>query len=149
MRRWLTRASQWLLLALSAWLAARTVLILIDPQPGRLAAETRRSAPLAPDLLAERWLLRAPEPGDAIPATGLPVSWLGQLREHSVQRTVVVLNYRAKARVLAVGESLEPGVVLQRIDASGLIFDNNGRLERLAWPPQRPLIGLTRSRQDA
>lgn len=149
MGRVVTGLSQLVLLALSAWLAARTLLILLDPQPGELDSNQRRAVQIAPDLLAQHWSARTLVSGDAIPATQLPVSWLGQLREQTLQRTVVVVAYRAQPRVLAVGESLEPGVVLQRIDDSGLIFDNNGRLERLAWPQQRPLVGLKRSRQDA
>ena len=58
--------------------------------------------------------------------------------------SVVVLRYGQQVRTLGRGQRLAPGIVLQDIDADGLIFDNQGRRERLPWPPRPAVTGFKR-----
>lgn len=136
-------------LAFGAWLSARALVMVLDPA-GESAWATGRSAEVVtPSLLADYWTKTdSGIDSEGIPPTRLPVRWLGQLREQTLSGTVVVVEYRAMQRVLTLGDSLEPGVVLERIDEAGLIFDNNGRLERLPWRQQGPLIGLKASHDE-
>ena len=58
--------------------------------------------------------------------------------------SVVVLRYGQQVRTLARGQRLAPGIVLQDIDSDGLIFNNQGRRERLPWPPRPAVTGFKR-----
>lgn len=140
----MTRAAlaTFVLVTLAAWLAAQCVLQLWHgPQdmPSPLVA-----APAVPDLLVRHWGAPAVVLGDDLPLTSLAIEYLGGLRTAPVSATVVVLRYQQQQRTLTVGQRLAPGIVLDDIDALGLIFDNHGRRERLPWPPQRPITGLKR-----
>lgn len=127
-------------LTLAAWLAAQCMLMLgREPLPA--------SAPAAPEVLLPGLLIghwqAAPDSG-AIPLTRLPVEYLGGLKALPVSATVVVLRFGQNVRTYARGQRLAPGVVLQEIDSEGLIFDNQGRRERLPWPPRAVLRGFKR-----
>ncbi len=127
-------------LTLAAWLAAQCVLQLSrEPRPAR-AAVADVVAP--PGLLVGHWQLNAN--GDALPLTRLPVQYLGGLRAQPPSATVVVLRFGERVRSFTRGQRLAPGVVLQDIDEAGLIFDNQGRLERLPWPPRPAVTGFKR-----
>ncbi|TLX54564.1 pilus assembly protein PilZ [Stutzerimonas nosocomialis] len=131
------------LATLAAWLAAQCLLTLWHgPAPLPLTAPARTVPPL--DLLTEHWTPRTAPVSDEIPVTGLPLTWVGGLKAEPLQATVVVLGYREQQHTLTEGQSLAPGIVLRRIDERGLIFEHNGRLERLPWPAERPLQGLKR-----
>ncbi|KIQ06368.1 MULTISPECIES: pilus assembly protein PilZ [Pseudomonas] len=127
-------------LTLGAWLAAQCVLQLSrEPQPARAAA-VDVAAP--PGLLVGHWQLNAD--GDALPLTRLPIQYLGGLRAVPLSATVVVLRYGEQVRSFSRGQRLGPGIVLQDIDETGLIFDNQGRRERLPWPPRPAVTGFKR-----
>ncbi|MFC6340196.1 pilus assembly protein PilZ [Pseudomonas sp. CCM 7891] len=130
-----------LLVTLFAWLAARCVLQLWHgvAQP---VAPYPAPAPVA-GLLHGHWTPRQ-APSSDLPLTMLKVDYLGSLKASQLRATVVVLRYQQQERTLTLGQRLAPGIVLQDIDARGLIFDNQGQRERLPWPPQRPVIGLKR-----
>lgn len=131
------------LVTLAAWLAAQCVLTLWHG-PSMPALQLSESPPRL-ELLAEHWH-RAPVVADEgeIPLTSLELTWVGGLRAEPLAATVVVLGYQKRQRTLTQGQRLAPGIVLQRIDEQGLIFEHNGRLERLPWPKDRPLQGLKR-----
>ncbi len=132
-----------LLVSLAAWLAAQCVLTLWHP-PAPLPAVSPASAP-AVDLLADHWQGTAASVSlDELPLTTLELEWVGGLRAEPLSATVVVLDYRQRQHTLTQGQRLAPGIVLERIDERGLIFDHHGRRERLPWPPGRPLLGLKR-----
>lgn len=127
-------------LTLGAWLAAQCVLQLSrEPQPARAAA-VEVAAP--PGLLVGHWQLQAD--GGDLPLTRLPIQYLGGLRAQPLSATVVVLRYGQQVRSYQLGQRLAPGIVLQDIDEAGLIFDNQGRRERLPWPPRPAVTGFKR-----
>ena len=136
----LSRGSSAALLALLGWLAAQCVLQLSrHPQP---AVAAPSAEPPIPGLMAGHW--QAPLDDGAIPLTRLPVHYLGGLKAEPLSATVVVLRYGQQVRTLGRGQRLAPGIVLQDIDADGLIFDNQGRRERLPWPPRPAVTGFKR-----
>ena len=127
-------------LTLAAWLAAQCVLELSrEAQPARAAA-VEVLAP--PGLLVGHWQLDGE--GGALPLTRLPVQYLGGLRAVPLSATVVVLRYGQQVRSYRPGQRLAPGIVLQEVDETGLIFDNQGRRERLPWPPRPAVTGFKR-----
>ena len=81
---------------------------------------------------------------DAIAITRLPLQYLGGLKAQPLASSVVVLRYGEQVRTLARGQRLAPGIVLQDIDSDGLIFNNQGRRERLPWPPRPAVTGFKR-----
>lgn len=127
-------------LALAAWLAAQCVLQL-SREPLPASAPSHDEAPLA-GLLVGHWQPAVPS-GD-IPLTRLPIQYLGGLKAEPLRATVVVLRYDQQVRTLGRGQRLAPGIVLQDIDDKGLIFDNQGRRERLPWPPRPAVTGFKR-----
>ncbi|MDD0972869.1 pilus assembly protein PilZ [Pseudomonas fontis] len=127
-------------LALAAWLAAQCVL-LATRQPLPASAPAVGDGPL-PGLMVGHW--QAAIDTGAIPLTRLPVQYLGGLKAMPVSATVVVLRFGQQVRTYSRGQRLAPGIVLQDIDADGLIFDNQGRRERLPWPPRPVVTGFKR-----
>ncbi|MDV5096558.1 MULTISPECIES: pilus assembly protein PilZ [Pseudomonas] len=127
-------------LTLAGWLAAQCVLQLgRQPQPA--------TAPAAPDkplpgLMVGHW--QVPVDDGAIAITRLPLQYLGGLKAQPLASSVVVLRYGEQVRTLARGQRLAPGIVLQDIDSDGLIFNNQGRRERLPWPPRPAVTGFKR-----
>lgn len=127
-------------LTLAGWLAAQCVLQLgRQPQPA--------TAPAAPDkplpgLMVGHW--QVPVNDGAIAITRLPLQYLGGLKAQPLASSVVVLRYGEQVRTLARGQRLAPGIVLQDIDSDGLIFNNQGRRERLPWPPRPAVTGFKR-----
>lgn len=110
-----------------------------SPQPAR--APALAELPL-PGLLVGHW--QAPADDGLIPLTRLPLQYLGGLKAKPLSATVVVLRYGQQTRSLVRGQRLAPGIVLQDIDADGLIFNNQGRRERLPWPPRPAVTGFKR-----
>ena len=128
------------LLTVAAWLAAQCVLQLSrEPVP---ASAPRLDQVALPGLLVGHWQ-QAAASGD-IPLTRLPLEYLGGLKAEPLRATVVVLRYGQQVRTLGQGQRLAPGIVLQGIDDKGLIFDNQGRRERLPWPPRPAVTGFKR-----
>ncbi|MFJ4347011.1 pilus assembly protein PilZ [Pseudomonas sp. NPDC089401] len=128
------------LLTLAGWLAAQCVLqVSRQPQPASPAAVA--NTPL-PGLLVGHWQPAADD--GAIRLTRLPLQYLGGLKAQPLSASVVVLRYGQQVRTLGRGQRLAPGIVLQDIDADGLIFDNQGRRERLPWPPRPAVTGFKR-----
>ncbi|MHC6227082.1 pilus assembly protein PilZ [Pseudomonas sp. X10] len=127
-------------LALAGWLAAQCVLQL-SREPQTASAPAPREAAL-PGLMVGHWQPVADT--GAIPLTRLPLQYLGGLKAEPLSATVVVLRYGEQVRTLGRGQRLAPGIVLQDIDHEGLIFDNQGRRERLPWPPRPAVTGFKR-----
>ncbi|CAG8866011.1 hypothetical protein PS627_01840 [Pseudomonas fluorescens] len=127
-------------LTLAAWLAAQC-LLQVSRQPVPASAPGLDEVTL-PGLLAGHWQPAAAS-GD-IPLTRLPLHYLGGLKAEPLRATVVVLRYGQQVRTLGRGQRLAPGIVLQDIDDKGLIFDNQGRRERLPWPPRPAVTGFKR-----
>ena len=127
-------------LTLVGWQAAQCLLQLgRQPQPA--------TAPAAPDkplpgLMVGHW--QVPVNDGAIAITRLPLQYLGGLKAQPLASSVVVLRYGEQVRTLARGQRLAPGIVLQDIDSDGLIFNNQGRRERLPWPPRPAVTGFKR-----
>lgn len=122
-------------LTLVGWLAAQCVLQLgRQPQPA-----TAPDKPL-PGLMVGHW--QVPVNDGAIAITRLPLQYLGGLKAQPLASSVVVLRYGEQVRTLARGQRLAPGIVLQDIDSDGLIFNNQGRRERLPWPPRPAVTGF-------
>jgi general secretion pathway protein C len=135
----LTHASHVALMALAAWLAAQCVLQLWHG-PARSAAGVVPMAPVA-QLLAQHWQA-GPAISNELPLTTLAVEYLGGFKARDPGATIVVLRFEQRQRTLGRGQRLAPGIVLQDIDELGLVFDNNGKRERLPWPAQRPSFGF-------
>lgn len=127
-------------LTLAGWLAAQCVLQL-NRQPQPAIAPGMADMPL-PGLMAGHW--QAPVDDGAIALTRLPLQYLGGLKAQPLAASVVVLRYGEQVRTLARGQRLAPGIVLQDIDNDGLIFNNQGRRERLPWPPRPVVTGFKR-----
>ncbi|WP_019098378.1 pilus assembly protein PilZ [Pseudomonas putida] len=127
-------------LTLAGWLAAQCVLQL-SRQPQPVTAPAVAVAPL-PGLMVGHW--QAPIDDGAIAITRLPLQYLGGLKAEPLASSVVVLLYGEQVRTLARGQRLAPGIVLQDIDSDGLIFNNQGRRERLPWPPRPAVTGFKR-----
>ena len=134
------RLTSVVLLTLAGWLAAQCLLQLSrEPQP---VTAMRQSPSELPGLLAGHW--QAPAEQGGIPLTRLPLQYLGGLKAEPLSASVVVLRFGQQVRTLGRGQRLAPGIVLQAIDADGLIFDNQGRRERLPWPPRPAVTGFKR-----
>lgn len=128
------------LLTLAGWLAAQCVLQLSrQPQP---ASPASPASSALPGLMVGHW--QAAVDDGAIALTRLPLHYLGGLKAQPLSASVVVLRYGQQVRTLGRGQRLAPGIVLQDIDADGLIFDNQGRRERLPWPPRPAVTGFKR-----
>jgi len=127
-------------LTLAAWLAAQCVLQL--GRESRLASPTVKAEVAVPGLLVGHWQPAADS--GVLPLTRLPLVYLGGLKAEPLSATVVVLRYGQQVRTLGRGQHLAPGIVLQDIDRDGLIFDNQGRRERLPWPPRPAVTGFKR-----
>jgi general secretion pathway protein C len=136
----LPRLANGLLLTLAGWLAAQCVLTFArQPQPASAPVQPRSALP---GLLAGHW--QAPVDDGSLPLTRLPLQYLGGLKAQPLAASVVVLRHGQQVRTLGRGQRLAPGIVLQDIDAQGLIFDNHGRRERLPWPPRPAVTGFKR-----
>lgn len=127
-------------LTLAGWLAAQCVLQL-SRQPQPAIAPGMADTPL-PGLMVGHW--QRPVDDGAIALTRLPLHYLGGLKAQPLAASVVVLRYGEQVRTLARGQRLAPGIVLQDIDSDGLIFNNQGRRERLPWPPRPVVAGFKR-----
>jgi general secretion pathway protein C len=128
-----------LLVALAGWLAAQCVL-QVWHGPARPAPADVPTAPAA-RLLAGHWQSAAVISHE-LPLTTLAVEYLGGFKARELSETVVVLRFEQRQRALGRGQRLAPGILLQDIDELGLVFDNNGKRERLPWPAQRPSFGF-------
>lgn len=127
-------------LTLAGWLAAQCALQL-GRQPQPATAPAAPAKPL-PGLMVGQW--QVPVDDGAIAITRLPLQYLGGLKAQPLASSVVVLRYGEQVRTLARGQRLAPGIVLQDIDSDGLIFNNQGRRERLPWPPRSAVTGFKR-----
>ncbi|PYB72641.1 pilus assembly protein PilZ [Pseudomonas sp. LB-090624] len=127
-------------LTLIGWLAAQC-LLQASGQPQPATAPAIAESPL-PGLMVGHW--HAPIDDGAIVITRLPLQYLGGLKARPLASSVVVLRYGEQVRTLARGQRLAPGIVLQDIDSDGLIFNNQGRRERLPWPPRPVVTGFKR-----
>ncbi|CAI3795531.1 hypothetical protein GLGCALEP_01314 [Pseudomonas sp. MM221] len=127
-------------LTLAGWLAAQCVLQL-GRQPQPAMAPAAAASPLPGLMVGHR---QAPIDDGAIAITRLPLQYLGGLRAQPLSSSVVVLRYGEQVRTLARGQRLAPGIVLQDIDTDGLVFNNQGRRERLPWPPRPAVTGFKR-----
>ncbi|WP_296271658.1 pilus assembly protein PilZ [Pseudomonas sp. UBA6323] len=126
-------------LTLAAWLAAQCVLQLArEPMPASAGPGDLQAMP---GLLVGHWQAAQ---SDGLPLTRLPVEYVGGLRAWPASATVVVLRYGQQVRSYSRGQALAPGIVLQDIDDEGLILDNQGRRERLPWPPRPTVTGFKR-----
>ncbi|GFM83397.1 hypothetical protein PSCICO_52540 [Pseudomonas cichorii] len=132
-------ASHVFLVMLIGWLAAQCVLQAWHGS----AQPTTGSAPTAPvaGLLSSHWRA-GPILSNELPLTTLGIEYLGSLKAIPLSATVVVLRFEQRQRTLGRGQKLAPGVSLHDIDELGMVFDNNGKLERLPWPAQRPFFGF-------
>ncbi|GFM70101.1 pilus assembly protein PilZ [Pseudomonas capsici] len=132
-------ASHMLLVMLIGWLAAQCVL---QAWHGLAQPATDR-APMAPvaGLLSSHWRA-GPVLSNELPLTTLGIEYLGSFKAIPLSATVVVLRFEQRQRTLGRGQKLAPGVSLHDIDELGMVFDNNGKLERLPWPAQRPYFGF-------
>jgi general secretion pathway protein C len=128
------------LVILLAWLAAQCVLQVWHGLAQPVAASTP-SAPVA-QLLSRHWKTAGPVLSNELPLTTLDIKYLGGFKATPLSASVVVLRYEQRQRSLIRGQKLAPGIVLHDIDELGLILDNHGKRERLAWPPQRPSFGF-------
>lgn len=132
-------ASHVLLVILIGWLAAQCVL---QAWHGLARPVTGSAAPTpVAGLLSSHWRA-GPVLSNELPLTTLGIEYLGSLKAIPLSATVVVLRFEQRQRTLARGQKLAPGVSLQDIDELGMVFDNNGKLERLPWPAQRPFFGF-------
>ncbi|WP_225923165.1 pilus assembly protein PilZ [Pseudomonas xantholysinigenes] len=116
-------------------------MLLLSRQPQPASAPLPVPSAL-PGLLVEHW--QAPLDDGRIPLTRLPLVYLGGLKAQPLSASVVVLRHGQQVRTLGRGQRLAPGIVLQDIDGDGLVFDNNGRRERLPWPPRPAVTGFKR-----
>lgn len=131
------------LTVVAAWLAAQSVLaVWRTPQPELPQAF---ELPKIPGLLAQHWRASPVAQASDWPRTTLDVQWIGSLKAQSLQDTIVVLTVNKQQRALSVGQRLAPGVVLEQIDGRGLVFNRNGRRERLPWPEERPVVGIKKA----
>ena len=128
------------LMILLAWLAAQCVLQVWHGLAQPVAASTS-NAPVA-QLLSRHWKTAGPVLSNELPLTTLDIKYLGGFKATPLSASVVVLRYEQRQRSLIRGQKLAPGIVLHDIDELGLILDNHGKRERLAWPPQRPSFGF-------
>ncbi len=128
------------LVILLAWLAAQCVLQVWHGLAQTVAASTP-NAPVA-QLLSRHWKTAGPVLSNELPLTTLDIKYLGGFKATPLSASVVVLRYEQRQRSLIRGQKLAPGIVLHDIDELGLILDNHGKRERLAWPPQRPSFGF-------
>lgn len=128
------------LVILLAWLAAQCVLQVWHGLAQPVAASTS-NAPVA-QLLSRHWKTAGPVLSNELPPTTLDIKYLGGFKATPLSASVVVLRYEQRQRSLIRGQKLAPGIVLHDIDELGLILDNHGKRERLAWPPQRPSFGF-------
>lgn len=128
------------LVILLAWLAAQCVLQVWHGLAQTVAASTP-NAPVA-QLLSRHWKTAGPVLSNELPMTTLDIKYLGGFKATPLSASVVVLRYEQRQRSLIRGQKLAPGIVLHDIDELGLILDNHGKRERLAWPPQRPSFGF-------
>ncbi len=127
-------------LTVAGWLAAQCV-VQLGRQPQPATAPAAPDKPL-PGLMVGHW--QVPVNDGAIAITRLPLQYLGGLKAQPLASSVVVLRYGEQVRTLARGQRLAPGIVLQDIDSDGLIFNNQGRRERLPWPPRPAVTGFKR-----
>ena len=128
------------LVILLAWLAAQCVLQVWHGLAQPVAASPS-NAPVA-QLLSRHWKTAGPVLSNELPLTTLDIKYLGGFKATPLSASVVVLRYEQRQRSLIRGQKLAPGIVLHDIDELGLILDNHGKRERLAWPPQRPSFGF-------
>lgn len=140
----MSRLLPFALVTLAAWLAAQCLLTLWHGRSA-LVPEAATLVVQPPALLIPYWGERDTPVATGIPLTSLPLTWIGGLKAEPLAASVVVLSYRDQQHTLTRGQALAPGIVLHSIDESGLIFEHNGRLERLPWPAERPLQGLKRN----
>ena len=132
--------SHFALVILLAWLAAQCVLQVWHGLAQPVAVSTP-NAPVA-QLLSRHWKTAGPVLSNELPMTTLDIKYLGGFKATPLSASVVVLRYEQRQRSLIRGQKLAPGIVLHDIDELGLILDNHGKRERLAWPPQRPSFGF-------
>lgn len=135
----LAGASHVLLVMLLGFLAAQCVLQVWHGQAQPVAASPA-NAPVA-QLLSRHWK-PGPVLSNELPLTTLDITYLGGFKASPLSASVVVLRYEQRQRSLIRGQKLAPGIVLHDIDELGLVLDNHGKRERLAWPPQRPSFGF-------
>jgi general secretion pathway protein C len=126
---------------MAGWLAAQCVLEVWHGPASSATADQPAPAVPAPQLLVGHWQA-GPVISNELPLTTLAVEYLGGFKASELSATIVVLRFEQRQRTLVRGQRLAPGILLQDIDESGLVFDNHGKRERLPWPPQRPSFGF-------
>lgn len=86
---------------------------------------------------------------DDLPDTQLPVKLLGFIITEKEEQSVVVLEFNGKELTLSLNDELESGISLKRILPFRLVFENQGRREKLDWQEEKPKLDFAAIAEDA
>lgn len=131
--------SGWLGLAYVLALFTWTLLLSLAPLPESGASNFSSASP---DIL---WIAnlddywqpaeeqQVTEQVQPIERSRLRVDVQGVLFSSRPKASVVLVRYRNQAMTLAIGDSLEEGIMLEEIRPDALVFNRQGRLEKVDW----------------
>ncbi|SFC05839.1 type II secretion system protein C [Marinospirillum celere] len=137
--RWSLVVLGWLLLAPVLAAFIWTLMETLAPLPQDTSTSSRTSGPevLWITNLDDYWQpaqeQQPLEEVQPVERSRLRVDVQGVLFSSRPERSLVLLKYRNQDRTLSIGDQLEEGVTLAEIHQDALIFNRNGRLERVDW----------------
>ena len=134
-------AGYWLVGCLLAWLTAHALANtarLIWPEAGtRFPATQVALDPGTLPPVPSAWGTAPSLDDRPIPITDLPYTVVGQAIADTPNASLVVLTTPSGQQTRMAGDAVEPAITIERIDAEGVIFSRQGRLERLPLPSKR------------
>ncbi len=137
------------LVVLAAWLVAGWLLPSPNTDDSRSAFTEQEEA--APDM---ELLLNTPLFGEAgksvsapaarpkpVTVSRLRIKLVGTVVAGDKSAAVVVMRGGKEQQLFFVGESMQPGVVLQQVEAGAIVVDHGGKLERIEIQQSKKNIG--------
>jgi len=131
------------LVAMLAWVVSGWLLPSNDLKPSGLAQNTREATATLPDITgllavplfgklqaqATKPVVQKPKP---VVVSRLNIKLLGTIVAGENSAAIVAVAKRREQQVFFIGDRIQPGVILKKVEAEAIVVERGGKLERIS-----------------